>query len=105
MSSDSESSEPPTKKVKSSSNEEETKTLEKNDNGEQFMSLSAKKRLTVRKYRGMVLIDIREFFEKDGKLMPTKKGISLTMDQYKALRENVLDGTIDEAIRIEGGEV
>ena len=38
-------------------------------------------------------------------MLPGKKGISLTVDQYKALKEAVLDGSIDNAIKNEGGTV
>merc|ERR1719148_484214 len=91
------------KKLKTEDADEEdkkkTSALEKNESGEQFLKLGAKKRLTVREYKSMVLIDIREFYEKGDKMLPGKKGISLTLDQFKAVRESMLDGTIDAAIK------
>jgi hypothetical protein len=53
------------------------------------------KRLTVRKWKNMVLIDIREFWkskgEEDDQWRPSKKGISLTLPQWKALRDSFED--------------
>jgi hypothetical protein len=46
----------------------------------------------------MVLIDFREFFENaDGAVLPTKKGISLQLDQWNKLKSLVDD--IDEEIK------
>ncbi|XP_022149411.1 RNA polymerase II transcriptional coactivator KIWI-like isoform X2 [Momordica charantia] len=43
--------------------------------------ISKNRRVMVRNWQGKIVVDIREFYVKDGKQMPGKKGISLSMDQ------------------------
>ncbi|CAG8577405.1 13204_t:CDS:2 [Funneliformis caledonium] len=69
-----------------------------NNDGETYFKLSEKKRVTVREWRNMVLIDFREFFQtKDGNTQPTKKGISLQLEQWNKLKQLIHD--IDDEIR------
>ncbi|CUS07301.1 unnamed protein product [Tuber aestivum] len=42
------------------------------------------RRVGVSKFGGKNLINIREYFEKDGKVLPGKKGISLSIEQFDA---------------------
>jgi hypothetical protein len=46
------------------------------------------RRVMVRKYRGQVLVDIREYYRdaKTGEELPGRKGISLTMKQFRSLQ-------------------
>jgi len=64
------------------------KTLLTNSEGEKYIDLGKKKRATVRSFKGIPLLDIREFYGTDGQEKPGKKGISLTLDQWEALRES-----------------
>ncbi|KAK5962644.1 chromatin-binding transcription coactivator SUB1 PWA37_005083 [Arxiozyma heterogenica] len=85
--------------------------LNRNHNGNDLMNngglqvpdaifdLGKNKRVTVRQFRNINLIDIREYYQdsQTGELRPGKKGISLTEDLYDALLKHRLN--IDEALR------
>ncbi|RDB16804.1 Activated RNA polymerase II transcriptional coactivator p15 [Hypsizygus marmoreus] len=62
--------------------------------GEKYLELGKKKRATVRSFKGMPLLDIREFYGADGDEKPGKKGISLTLEQWEALKNS--SSTIDD---------
>ncbi|KAL6899215.1 hypothetical protein ACP4OV_005873 [Aristida adscensionis] len=67
------------------------------DDGIVVAEISKNRRVAVRSWNGKVFVDIREFYVKDGKNLPSRKGISLQMDQWKILRDNIK--AIDEAIK------
>ena len=79
--------------------------LKKNEKDETYSELSRKRRFTVCDWEGAVKVDIREFYERDGKLLPGKKGISLTLDQYKIMKNLIEDGTVDEIISDLEGDI
>ncbi|KAF8973257.1 RNA polymerase II transcriptional coactivator [Flammula alnicola] len=55
-----------------------------NAEGDKYIDLGKKKRAVVRSFKGVVLLDIREYYGADGEEKPGKKGISLTLDQVRA---------------------
>ena len=66
--------------------------------------LNGKKKVQIKNYKGMILIDIWEYWVKDsGQVLPTKKGVSITKDVWQKLK--AIMPHIDEAIkRFDSGE-
>ncbi|KAI5970498.1 hypothetical protein CANMA_000407 [Candida margitis] len=65
-----------------------TKSNQQDQSVETIINLDAKKRVTVRKFNNVNLVDIREFYtDANGEQKPGKKGISLTEDTYYKLIE------------------
>lgn len=58
----------------------ETKILV-NAEGDKYFDLGKKKRAVVRSFKGVALLDIREYYGEPGEEKPGKKGISLNLDQ------------------------
>ena len=58
----------------------ETKILV-NAEGDKYIDLGKKKRAVVRSFKGVALLDIREYYGEPGEEKPGKKGISLNLDQ------------------------
>mmetsp|Transcript_26925 Transcript_26925/g.59607 ORF Transcript_26925/g.59607 Transcript_26925/m.59607 type:complete len:93 (+) Transcript_26925:32-310(+) len=75
--------------------EEAESTAQRNDEGDWFVDLGKNKRLTVRKFKAMVLVDIREHYEKNGQMLPGKKGLSLSPEQFAALLEQSAGATAE----------
>jgi len=72
---------------KGESKEREGKVLV-TSSGEKYIDLGKKKRATVREFKGAVFLDIREYYGADDQEKPGKKGISLTLEQWKVLSES-----------------
>ncbi|ANZ76270.1 BA75_02148T0 [Komagataella pastoris] len=73
------------------------------ESNETKIDLGKKKQVTVRNFKGVKLVDIREFYTtSDGELRPGKKGISLTEETWKTLVDNI--GKIQSALDLLDGE-
>ncbi|BFY97220.1 hypothetical protein BsWGS_00260 [Bradybaena similaris] len=69
----------------------------KTPSGEYMFQLGKMRFATVNEFRGKVMVGIREYYEKDGELRPGKKGISLSAEQWQALKDKIAD--IDECVK------
>lgn len=63
-----------------------------------FFPISSKRFAGVTSYAGKILVNIREYYEKDGKMLPGSKGISLTTTQWAELKKIVERRVVEEAI-------
>jgi len=52
-----------------------------NTEGNKYIDLGKKRRAVVRSFKGMSLLDIREYYGTEGDEKPGKKGISLQLEQ------------------------
>ncbi|KAK9950182.1 hypothetical protein M0R45_005683 [Rubus argutus] len=88
---DSEGHAPPKKTAKRDSSDDSSDDIV-------VCEISKNRRVTVRNWNGKVIVDIREFYVKEGKQLPGKKGISLPMDQWNVLRSHVeeIDKVVNE---------
>ncbi|VVB08759.1 unnamed protein product [Arabis nemorensis] len=59
--------------------------------------LSDKRRVTIQEFKGKTLVSIREYYKKDGKELPTSKGISLTDEQWSTFKNNI--PAIEKAVK------
>ncbi|OIV93998.1 hypothetical protein TanjilG_05701 [Lupinus angustifolius] len=75
-----------------------SKDKEYDDDGDLIIcKLSDKRRVTIQDFRGKTLVSIREYYRKDGKDLPSSKGISLTEEQWSTFKKNV--PAIENAIK------
>ncbi|RZF46399.1 hypothetical protein LSTR_LSTR014645 [Laodelphax striatellus] len=86
---------PPAKKAKSSGGG--GGGASKNADGDYEWQLDRNRALKVREFKGKLFVDIREYYEKDGKLLPGKKGISLSVAQWKKVTEIAQE--VDDVIK------
>ncbi|KAK2911835.1 hypothetical protein QQF64_027689 [Cirrhinus molitorella] len=91
--------EKPTKKQKSGETSKPSGSAKSDKNSDDNLFQIGKLRyVSVRDFKGKVLIDIREYWmDQAGEMKPGKKGISLNPEQWNQLKEQMSD--IDDAIR------
>ncbi|KAK6158445.1 hypothetical protein DH2020_005759 [Rehmannia glutinosa] len=59
--------------------------------------LSDRRRVTLSEFRGKTLVSIREYYKRDGKELPSAKGISLSTEQWASFKKSV--PAIEKAIK------
>uniref|UniRef100_A0A8C6JY28 Activated RNA polymerase II transcriptional coactivator p15 n=1 Tax=Melopsittacus undulatus TaxID=13146 RepID=A0A8C6JY28_MELUD len=65
---------------------------------ENMFQIGKMRYVSVRDFKGKVLIDIREYWmDQEGEMKPGRKGISLNPEQWNQLKEQISD--IDDAVR------
>ena len=70
-----------------------------NKDGNSYFELSSHRRVTIQKFNGAKMVDIREYFEDmRGNMKPMKKGIMLPIYQWDTLRDLCTSGQIDEIL-------
>uniref|UniRef100_A0A096M1I4 Activated RNA polymerase II transcriptional coactivator p15 n=1 Tax=Poecilia formosa TaxID=48698 RepID=A0A096M1I4_POEFO len=66
--------------------------------GDNMFQIGKMRYVSVRDFKGKVLIDIREYWmNQDGEMKPGKKGISLNPEQWNQLKEQISE--IDDAVK------
>ncbi|KAA0717316.1 Activated RNA polymerase II transcriptional coactivator p15 SUB1 -like protein [Triplophysa tibetana] len=91
--------EKPAKKQKSGETSRPSASAKSDKSSEDNMfQIGKMKYVSVRDFKGKVLIDVREYWmDQAGEMKPGKKGISLNPEQWNQLKEQMPD--IDDAIR------
>eukprot|EP00803_Ostreobium_quekettii_P010050 evm.model.scf_603.1 EVM.evm.TU.scf_603.1 scf_603:3076-6937(+) len=79
--------EPPRKAAKTHAKQATSKVVGGGGDENFQVLLSEKKRATISVFRGIARVDLREYFQKEGSWLPTKKGISLPQDQWNKLND------------------
>ncbi|KAL9104692.1 MAG: hypothetical protein Q9163_000370 [Psora crenata] len=75
----------------------------KGEDGNTVWEISKNRRVGISEFKGKVMVDIREYYEKDGEMLPGKKGISLPVDQYNAFMTFLPE--LESALLAKGAEV
>ncbi|XP_055064867.1 SUB1 regulator of transcription a [Misgurnus anguillicaudatus] len=75
-----------------------SKSSSSSDKKDNMFQIGKMRYVSVRDFKGKVLIDIREYWmDQEGEMKPGRKGISLNPEQWNQLKEQMSD--IDDAVR------
>ncbi|KZT10977.1 PC4-domain-containing protein [Laetiporus sulphureus 93-53] len=96
ISDDEEDDEPVTKKRKARSSiskaheddDDDGIVIKANDEGEKYIDLGKKRRATVSTFKGLIFLDIREYFGPECDEKPGKKGVTLQWEQWEKLKNS-----------------
>jgi len=69
----------------------------------ELSSSNTPRRVEISEFKGSKLVNIREFYQKDDEYLPGRKGISLSIDQYKAFVKAI--PAINASLRSQGIEI
>ncbi|KAG9355100.1 hypothetical protein JZ751_001813 [Albula glossodonta] len=90
--------EKPVKKQKSGESSRGGGSSRGDNKDDNMFQIGKMRYVSVRDFKGKVLIDIREYWmNQDGEMKPGKKGISLNPEQWNQLKEQMSD--IDDAVK------
>ncbi|NP_001002505.1 SUB1 regulator of transcription b [Danio rerio] len=90
--------EKPAKKQKSGESSKPSGSAKTEKSSDNMFQIGKLRYVSVRDFKGKVLIDIREYWmDQAGEMKPGKKGISLNPEQWSQLKEQMSD--IDDAIK------
>ena len=77
---------PATKRSKAqSSSQSNSNQAQEDADGNTFWEISKSRRVVISEFKGKKMVSIREYYQKDGKDLPGKKGITMTIEQYSTL--------------------
>ncbi|TNN29379.1 Activated RNA polymerase II transcriptional coactivator p15 [Liparis tanakae] len=90
--------EKPAKKAKSGETSKPGGSSKSSGGDDNMFQIGKMRYVSVREFKGKVLVDIREYWmNQDGEMKPGKKGISLNPEQWTQLKDQMSD--IDEAMK------